>query len=108
MLELYRLIHFELNSVDHFRYFAGVIRSETGEVSDLDGDTVSMEVQEPLGVVGQIIPWNFPLLMAAWKLAPALAAGGFSAADSINPRVSNQVWALSRLSAVSPLQAVLV
>lgn len=62
-------------SIDHFRYFAGVIRSEAGEVADLDATTVSMEVHEPLGVVGQIIPWNFPILMAAWKLAPALAAG---------------------------------
>ena len=62
-------------TIDHFRYFAGVIRSESGEVSDLDANTVSMEIHEPLGVVGQIIPWNFPILMAAWKLAPALAAG---------------------------------
>ncbi|ROS05162.1 aldehyde dehydrogenase [Sinobacterium caligoides] len=62
-------------AIDHFRYFAGVIRAESGESSDLDATTVSMEVHEPLGVVGQIIPWNFPLLMAAWKLAPALAAG---------------------------------
>jgi aldehyde dehydrogenase len=62
-------------SADHFRYYAGVIRSESGEVTDLDASTVSMEIHEPLGVVGQIIPWNFPILMAAWKLAPALAAG---------------------------------
>ena len=62
-------------SADHFRYYAGVIRSESGEVTDLDANTVSMEIHEPLGVVGQIIPWNFPILMAAWKLAPALAAG---------------------------------
>lgn len=62
-------------AIDHFRYFAGVIRAESGDISDLDGDTVAMEVHEPLGVVGQIIPWNFPLLMATWKLAPALAAG---------------------------------
>lgn len=62
-------------AVDHFRYFAGVIRSEEGTVSELDAATVSMNVPEPLGVVGQIIPWNFPLLMATWKLAPALAAG---------------------------------
>ena len=62
-------------AVDHFRYFAGVIRSEEGTVSELDSATVSMNVPEPLGVVGQIIPWNFPLLMATWKLAPALAAG---------------------------------
>ena len=62
-------------AIDHFRYFAGVIRAESGEISDLDSNTVSMEVHEPLGVVGQIIPWNFPILMAVWKLAPALVAG---------------------------------
>ena len=62
-------------AVDHFRYFAGVIRAEEGSVSELDASTVSMNVPEPLGVVGQIIPWNFPILMAAWKVAPALAAG---------------------------------
>ncbi len=62
-------------AVDHFRYFAGVIRAEEGSVSELDANTVSMNIPEPLGVVGQIIPWNFPLLMATWKLAPALAAG---------------------------------
>jgi aldehyde dehydrogenase len=61
--------------VDHFRYFAGVIRAEEGTVSELDDTTVSMQIHEPIGVVGQIIPWNFPLLMATWKLAPALAAG---------------------------------
>lgn len=62
-------------AVDHFRYFGSVIRAESGDVVDLDASTVSMEVHEPLGVVGQIIPWNFPILMAAWKVAPALAAG---------------------------------
>lgn len=62
-------------AVDHFRYFAGVIRAEEGSVSELDANTVALNVTEPLGVVGQIIPWNFPLLMATWKLAPALAAG---------------------------------
>ena len=62
-------------AVDHFRYFAGVIRAEEGSASELDSNTLSMNIMEPLGVVGQIIPWNFPLLMAAWKLAPALAAG---------------------------------
>jgi len=62
-------------AIDHFRYFAGVIRAEEGSVSELDANTVSMNLKEPLGVVGQIIPWNFPILMAAWKLAPALAAG---------------------------------
>ncbi len=62
-------------AVDHFRYFAGVIRAEEGTVSELDSSTVCLNVWEPLGVVGQIIPWNFPILMAAWKVAPALAAG---------------------------------
>jgi len=62
-------------TVDHFRYFAGVIRAEEGTVSEHDETTVSMQIHEPIGVVGQIIPWNFPLLMAAWKIAPALAAG---------------------------------
>jgi aldehyde dehydrogenase len=61
--------------VDQFRYFAGVIRAEEGSASEIDAGTLSLCIQEPLGVVGQIIPWNFPLLMAAWKIAPALAAG---------------------------------
>ncbi|MBL8785893.1 MAG: aldehyde dehydrogenase family protein, partial [Deltaproteobacteria bacterium] len=62
-------------TVDHFRYFAGCIRAQEGSLSQLDDDTVAYHFHEPLGVVGQIIPWNFPILMAAWKLAPALAAG---------------------------------
>jgi len=62
-------------AVDHFRYFAGVIRAEEGSASELDDQTVSINIPEPLGVVGQIIPWNFPILMATWKIAPALAAG---------------------------------
>ncbi|GGI82341.1 acetaldehyde dehydrogenase ExaC [Shewanella gelidii] len=61
--------------VDHFRYFAGCIRAQEGSAADIDANTVSYHFPEPLGVVGQIIPWNFPMLMAAWKLAPALAAG---------------------------------
>ncbi|MCC6281570.1 MAG: aldehyde dehydrogenase [Saprospiraceae bacterium] len=61
--------------IDHFRYYAGVIRADEGSVAELDDMTVSINLHEPLGVVGQIIPWNFPLLMAAWKMAPALAAG---------------------------------
>ena len=60
---------------DHFRYFAGAIRAQQGGISQIDDDTVAYHYHEPLGVVGQIIPWNFPLLMATWKLAPALAAG---------------------------------
>ncbi len=62
-------------AIDHFRYFAGVVRAQEGSISQLDDTTVAYHFQEPLGVVGQIIPWNFPILMAAWKLAPALAAG---------------------------------
>jgi aldehyde dehydrogenase len=62
-------------AIDHFRYFAGAIRAQEGGISQLDDDTVAYHFHEPLGVVGQIIPWNFPLLMATWKLAPALAAG---------------------------------
>lgn len=61
--------------IDHFRYFAGAIRAQEGSLSQIDDDTVAYHFHEPLGVVGQIIPWNFPLLMAIWKLAPALAAG---------------------------------
>jgi aldehyde dehydrogenase len=62
-------------AVDHFRYFAGALRAQEGSIGEIDHDTVAYHFHEPLGVVGQIIPWNFPLLMAAWKLAPALAAG---------------------------------
>ncbi len=62
-------------AIDHFRYFAGCIRSQEGTIGEVDHDTIAYHFHEPLGVVGQIIPWNFPLLMAAWKLAPALAAG---------------------------------
>ncbi|MFA0464456.1 aldehyde dehydrogenase family protein, partial [Vibrio sp. 10N.261.45.F1] len=61
--------------VDHFRYFAGCIRAQEGSAAELDSQTMTYHFPEPVGVVGQIIPWNFPLLMAAWKLAPALAAG---------------------------------
>jgi aldehyde dehydrogenase len=62
-------------AVDHFRYFAGTLRAQEGSISQIDEDTVAYHFHEPLGVVGQIIPWNFPILMATWKLAPALAAG---------------------------------
>src|SRR5919204_464549 len=62
-------------AIDHFRYFAGALRAQEGSIGEVDHDTVAYHFHEPLGVVGQIIPWNFPLLMAAWKLAPALAAG---------------------------------
>ena len=62
-------------AIDHFRYFAGVIRAEESSIAELDSQTVSIALSEPLGVIAQIIPWNFPILMAIWKLAPALAAG---------------------------------
>jgi aldehyde dehydrogenase len=62
-------------AIDHFRYFAGCIRAQEGSIGEIDENTVAYHFHEPLGVVGQIIPWNFPLLMAAWKIAPALAAG---------------------------------
>ncbi|TAF63749.1 MAG: aldehyde dehydrogenase [Cytophagales bacterium] len=62
-------------AIDHFRYFAGVIRSDEGSIAELDETTISINVHEPIGVVGQIIPWNFPILMAVWKVAPALASG---------------------------------
>jgi len=72
-------------AVDHFRYFASVIRAEEGSISEIDSNTVAYHFHEPLGVVGQIIPFNFPLLMAAWKLAPALAAGNCSVIKPASP-----------------------
>ena len=57
-------------AIDHFRYFAGAIRAQEGSLGEIDDDTIAYHFHEPLGVVGQIIPWNFPILMAAWKLAP--------------------------------------
>ncbi|ARN80879.1 aldehyde dehydrogenase [Methylocystis bryophila] len=81
-------------AIDHFRYFASVIRAQEGGVSELDHDTVAYHFHEPLGVVGQIIPWNFPLLMAAWKLAPALAAGNCVVLKPAEPTpASILVWA---------------
>lgn len=62
-------------TIDHFRYFAGCVRAQEGSLSEIDANTIAYHFHEPLGVVGQIIPWNFPILMAAWKLAPALGAG---------------------------------
>ncbi|HCW60204.1 MAG TPA: aldehyde dehydrogenase, partial [Sphingobium sp.] len=61
-------------AIDHFRYFAGCLRAQEGSIAEIDHDTIAYHFHEPLGVVGQIIPWNFPILMAVWKLAPALAA----------------------------------
>ncbi len=76
-------------AVDHFRYFASCVRAQEGSLGELDDDTVAYHFHEPLGVVGQIIPWNFPILMAVWKLAPALAAG----MPSFSSRPSRRRWA---------------
>jgi aldehyde dehydrogenase len=72
-------------AADHFRYFAAAIRAEEGALTEIDNDLVAYHFREPLGVVGQIIPFNFPLLMAAWKLAPALAAGDCSVLKPASP-----------------------
>ena len=72
-------------AADHFRYFASVIRGEEGSISEIDKDTISYQFREPLGVVGQIIPFNFPLLMAAWKIAPAIAAGNVTVVKPATP-----------------------
>jgi aldehyde dehydrogenase len=72
-------------AADHFRYFASVIRGEEGAISEIDRDTIAYHFREPLGVVGQIIPFNFPLLMAAWKIAPALAAGNCTVVKPASP-----------------------
>src|SRR5213080_7207 len=72
-------------AIDHFRYFASAIRAEEGRISEIDKDTIAYHFREPLGVVGQIIPFNFPLLMAAWKMAPALAAGNCTVLKPASP-----------------------
>jgi aldehyde dehydrogenase len=81
-------------AADHFRYFASVIRGEEGKISEIDRNTVAYHFHEPLGVVGQIIPFNFPLLMAAWKLAPALAAGNCSVLKPASPTP----WSILKLA----------
>jgi len=83
-------------AIDHFRYFASAIRSEEGRISEIDKDTVAYHFQEPLGVVGQIIPFNFPLLMACWKLAPALAAGNCTVIKPASPTP----WSILKLAEV--------
>ena len=87
-------------SADHFRYFAGVIRSEEGSAQALDKDTLTLILREPIGVVGQIIPWNFPILMAAWKLAPALAAGNTIV---IHPSSSTSLSLLELTRLIGPM-----
>jgi aldehyde dehydrogenase len=81
-------------AADHFRYFASVIRGEEGTISEIDRDTVAYHFHEPLGVVGQIIPFNFPLLMAAWKIAPALAAGNCTVIKPASPTP----WSILKLA----------
>jgi aldehyde dehydrogenase len=83
-------------SADHFRYFAGAVRSEEGRISEIDESTYAYHFHEPLGVVGQIIPFNFPLLMAAWKIAPALAAGNCSVIKPASPTP----WSILKLMEV--------
>ncbi len=81
-------------AADHFRYFADVIRGEEGRISEIDKDTIAYHFAEPLGVVGQIIPFNFPLLMAAWKIAPALAAGNCTVVKPASPTP----WSILKLA----------
>jgi len=83
-------------AIDHFRYFASAIRGEEGRISEIDKNTVAYHFQEPLGVVGQIIPFNFPLLMAAWKIAPALAAGNCTVIKPASPTP----WSILKLAEV--------
>ena len=83
-------------AIDHLRYFAGAIRGEEGRISEIDKDTVAYHFHEPLGVVGQIIPFNFPLLMAAWKIAPALAAGNCTVIKPASPTP----WSILKLAEV--------
>jgi aldehyde dehydrogenase len=83
-------------AADHFRYFADVIRGEEGRISEIDKDTVAYHFSEPLGVVGQIIPFNFPLLMAAWKIAPALAAGNCTVVKPATPTP----WSILKLAEI--------
>ncbi|MEG0550251.1 MAG: aldehyde dehydrogenase family protein [Vagococcus sp.] len=85
---------------DHFRYFAGVIRSEEGSATAFDENTLSIVIREPIGVVGQIIPWNFPILMAAWKIAPAIAAGNTIV---IHPSSSTSLSLLEMVKLIGPM-----
>lgn len=83
-------------AADHFRYFAGAVRAEEGSITEIDKDTIAYHFHEPLGVVGQIIPFNFPLLMAAWKMAPALAAGNCTVVKPASPTP----WSILKLMEV--------
>ena len=83
-------------AIDHFRYFAAAVRAEEGRISEIDNQTYAYHFQEPLGVVAQIIPFNFPLLMAAWKIAPALAAGNCTVLKPASPTP----WSVLKLAEV--------
>ncbi|MEE6281003.1 acetaldehyde dehydrogenase ExaC [Georgenia sp. MJ170] len=89
-------------AIDHFRYFAGVIRAQQGGISQIDDDTVAYHFQEPLGVVGQIIPWNFPILMATWKLAPALAAGNAVVLKPAEQTPASLLYLMSLIADIVP------
>ena len=89
-------------SADHWRYFAGCIRAEEGSVAELDEHTLSMNIKEPLGVVGQIIPWNFPLLMLSWKLPPALAAGNCVVLKPAEQTPSSATLLMEKIADVFP------
>ncbi len=89
-------------AVDHFRYFAGVIRAEEGSATELNEHTVSLIIKEPLGVVAQIIPWNFPLLMFAWKVAPALAAGNCIVLKPAEQTPSSVTFFVEAMSEIIP------
>jgi len=89
-------------AVDHWRYFASVIRAEEGSVSELDSNTVSINIKEPIGVVAQIIPWNFPLLMLSWKLPPALAAGNCVVLKPAEQTPSSATLLMEKIADVFP------
>src|SRR5271156_4079170 len=89
-------------SVDHFRYFASAIRAQEGSLSQIDEDTVAYHFHEPLGVVGQIIPWNFPILMATWKLAPALAAGNAAVLKPAEQTPASVLYLMSLIGDLLP------
>src|SRR6201993_3847494 len=93
-------------AVDHFRYFAGAIRAEEGSLSQIDEDTVAYHFHEPLGVVGQIIPWNFPILMATWKLAPALAAGNAVVLKPAEQTPASMMYLMSLIGDLLPAGVV--
>jgi aldehyde dehydrogenase len=93
-------------AADHFRYFAGAIRAQEGTLSQIDEDTVAYHFHEPLGVVGQIIPWNFPILMASWKLAPALAAGNAAVLKPAEQTPASVLYFMSLIADLLPAGVV--